>query len=185
MRSHALQPVKLTCSRISKRGMTIVEIVVAVVIAFAVLGFIAYLLWSSSRVVDIVFRQSIYQQSASLAQDKIADIVRNAKQKDFPTAPSSSVLYFKSKATPTVTSEISHDSSTKRLYYYPNKDNRSVRELLAKNIESATFTVTGEYMVRTIISFDYPRFTSILSGQPTAGMDGTIQTEIFPRPDNL
>jgi type II secretory pathway pseudopilin PulG len=186
MRNLAFKSVRRALLRPKPRGMTLVEIVVAFTVAAFVLGFVIYLLWMSSRIVNIVFRQSIYQQNASLALDKIAELIRNARQRDFPSPPSSSVLYFKSRGTPSAStpfSEISLDGTAKRLYYYPDKDDRNTKETLAKNIESATFTITSDYVVRAIISFDYPRFTTILSGNPAIGMDGTFQTEIFPRPD--
>jgi hypothetical protein len=116
--------------------------------------------------------------------DKLSDLLRNAKQGDF-TVASSSLLYFRLKETPDVESEVSLDNASKILYFYSDKSERAEKEVLARNIESLTFQVTAEHMVDVVVNFKYPRYGSIFSGDPSKGLDGTMQMQIFPRPDTL
>jgi hypothetical protein len=157
---------------------------VAVSLAVLVTSFVVYVILASSRVVSIVTRQSLYQQSASLLMDKVSDILRNAVQRSFEI-PKGSILLFSQKSTPDDTSEISLDSTKGIVYFYPDVDSKSDKEALAKNIETLDFKFTSAAMIEVTVKFHYPKYGKIFSADKADQQLGTYKTTIFPRQDNI
>ena len=159
--------------------------VIASSIAAIGVAFLIFLMIYSAKFDAILIPQMSRQTQASRAMQQITESLRNAKfstiviyQSGAPVTSNGDRIDFQSLALPAgQTASVRFSGST--LTYYPNINNLSDSAVLARNLDSATFSNTGQ-MIQITVVFKYRQYRGYNQTEAER-FNGTFETRVFPR----
>lgn len=166
-----------------KKGVTLIEVVLASGIALIIAAALAFLMLFTGKSQAVLAPQMSRQNNALRAIQVCGDLIRNAYYESI-TIPSENIIEFESTELPEgQVARIRFQGGT--LVYYPDKTKTDEYRTIARGLTNVTFSwEANEYaqrkMVEITVVFKYRKYRGYNQSEAEK-LNGIFTTKIFPR----
>jgi prepilin-type N-terminal cleavage/methylation domain-containing protein len=161
----------------SQRGVTLVEVSLAMAVGLMALSFVGYVALFSTKSEEVLFPQMSRQMEACRSLQAMSDLLANAKWSSIVITGDNRVDFESIDKPSGQISRIWFQDS--KVIYRPNASSSSQQHVLAANLVSLSFSKVSE-MVQIEVVFKYRKNRGYNSSEAQR-MNGTFATRVYPR----
>jgi hypothetical protein len=176
---------KIRCRHSKRRGMTLLEVIIAGTIGMMVAAFISFMIIITARAQAVIIPQIRKQQAAVRAAQVIGDLLRNASHDSITIVDQNTIEFQSSEQSDAdiannVYQKIQFQGGIVRFWPDKTVDNSRV---IAKELENVIIEwdqVRFHQIIDVAVVFKYRKYRGYNASEAER-LNGTFRTEIYPR----